>query len=571
MKKPLVLLMCPLLVAVSLAQKPALLVPLLQKRGAELVEQANVWGRGDSRSVYTQFVRLVAGELERQGDKSTAGRLLAAVNDPSAANIPKTELSWITHTYAREMYKDQIIQETAQLVKFKTYATDVPNRQNPEFIKHKNYLKELCDRLGLHFRDIDGYVQEIWIGDGPVSFGLMSHSDVQPVELSEWKGDPWSGAISDEAIWGRGSVDDKGPIVAIMYGMRALLDTGFPLKKKIILLVGTDEESANEDIATYLKSNKAPDQTIVVDSNYPVICAEKGWCGAWLELPLGVPVPSGEGLVVVHMESGFSASIVPERATAKLVAIGSTIDRYLDITNRKADEFVARRKGAKLSIRTERDTLVITAYGKSVHGAVPETGHNALMDLVVFLDRYVKPLKNEYALMTNFAATYIGFELDGKSLGITYRDSFMGGVSVAACMFQKTDSTVMFMFNFRIPRGISRTKIESELQKRYRTFNRMNGTALKTTHYISDPLYTDPKSPFVQRLLGIYNSITGERRKAESIGGGTYAHRVPNAVVFGPALPDEEYLGHQPNENFKISTLIKNIEILTHTMFDFGM
>jgi len=72
-------------------------------------------------------------------------------------------------------------------------------------------------------------------------------------------------------------------------------------------------------------------------------------------------------------------------------------------------------------------------------------------------------------------------------------------------------------------------------------------------------------------LLGIYNSVTREDRKPESIGGGTYARRLPNAVVFGPALPDEEYLGHQPNEYFLISTLMKNVEILTHTMVEFGM
>jgi len=94
---------------------------------------------------------------------------------------------------------------------------------------------------------------------------------------------------------------------------------------------------------------------------------------------------------------------------------------------------------------------------------------------------------------------------------------------------------------------------------------------LKVTHYISAPLYNDPGSPFVQRLLAIYNAVTGEKRMPQSIGGGTYAHRIPNAVVFGPALPDEEYLGHQPNELLKVSTLIRNIEILTHTMFDFGL
>ncbi len=571
MKNLTLILFCTLLTVAAFAQKQSPLASLLEQRSAEILQQVNMFGRLDSRSVYIQFVRLIAGELEKQGDSETATKLQKGLESPGVSDFPRTEFARITHAYARDMYKDDIIRETGELIRFKTYATNVPNRENPEFIRQKEYLRLLAVKLGLHFKDVDGYIQEIWIGEGQESFGLMSHSDVQPVDATQWKSDPWSGAIKDGTIWGRGAVDDKGPIVAIMYGMRALLDSGFPLKKKIVLLVGTDEESANEDVLTYLKTNTAPDQTIVVDSNYPVICAEKGWCGAWLELPLNSVAPTGSGLVTVSLAAGFSPAIVPEKATAKLIARGGTVDKSLATVRKQAEDFERKRSGAKITVSVQADTLVVTAHGKSVHSAVPETGHNALMDLLVFLDGSVKPLKNEYSLMAKFAATHIGFELDGGMLGIKHRDSFMGPVTVSANMFQKTDSTVMFMFNFRIPRGMDEQNIEKTLQTRYDEFATATGVRLHATHYISSPLYNDPESPFVQRLLGIYNSVTGEHRLPESIGGGTYAKRIPNAVVFGPALPDEEYLGHQPNERIEISTLIRNIEILTHTMFEFGM
>ena len=128
----------------------------------------------------------------------------------------------------------------------------------------------------------------------------------------------------------------------------------------------------------------------------------------------------------------------------------------------------------------------------------------------------------------------------------------------------------MFMFNFRIPRGIDTVRIKQELQSRFNDFGKEYGFTFSDTRYISAPHYHDPQSPFVQRLLGIYNSVTGEQEKAQSIGGGTYAHRLPNAVVFGPALPNEEYLGHQPDEYFLVSTLMRNVEILTNTMAEFG-
>ena len=542
---------------------------LLASRSSSLVQQASSAGT-DGKSVYRRFVELIAAELSASNDTATAGKLIAAMQNRSA-DLPRTEFAWITHAFAREYYKEEIIRETAELIKFKTFATDVPNRQNPEFIKQKEYLRTLAEKLGLQFNDVDGYVQEIWIGDGPESFGLMSHSDVQPVALEEWSHDPWSGDVIDGKIWGRGSVDDKGPIVAIMYGMKALLDNGFPLKKKIILLVGTDEESANEDVAEYLKRKKAPDQTIVVDSNFPVICAEKGWCGIWLHIPKQAGTAKGKGFLVTSLQSGFSASIVPERAVAKIISTKAKPIAAQKEIEKKIAAFMKRRSGLKIEASRIGDTLVVTAWGKTVHSAEPHRGHNALMDLLVFLDNELNVLPNAYGLMAKFAARYIGFELDGKSLGIAHTDDFMGSVTVAGNMFTATDTTVMFMFNFRVPKGIDSAKIVNELESRFEKFGKEYGFKFSDTRYIGKAHYIDPNTPLVNKLLTIYNSVTKENRKAQSMGGGTYAHRLPNAVVFGPALPEEEYLGHQPNEYFLVSTLVKNIEILTHTMVEFGL
>ena len=571
MGKPFVALPFLIFLNVAHGQTSDALISILESRGSELIKHATEIGSGDSRAVYARFVKLVAAELSKAGDEETANRITDVINQPDKYEIPKAEIAWITHTFAREFYQDEIIKKTGELIRFKTYASDVPNRFNPEFIEQKEYLRKLAERLGLNFNDVDGYIQEIWIGEGNESFGIMSHSDVQPVGVSEWRYDPWSGETIDGMLWGRGAVDDKGPIVAVMYGMRALLDSGLPLKKKIILLVGTDEESANEDVSTYLKTHAAPDETIVVDSNYPVVCAEKGWGGIWLRLPRSPIQRTRKGLYISHLQSGFSPSIVPEKATAKLMSVGLSNAEAIQILESKRDKFVKERSAARLSIELAGDTLLVTAYGKSVHSSRPATGHNALMDLLVFLDREINPLRNEIALMAKFASTYIGFELNGKSLGIEHHDDFMGNVTVAGDMFQTEDSTVMFMFNFRMPRGVELAAIETSLTVRFQDFSNAYGVNFSITKYIDSPLYNDPNSVFVQRLLRIYNSITGENRKPQSTGGGTYAKRIPNAVVFGPVMPDEEYLGHQPNEHMKISTLIRNIEILTHTLVEFGM
>ena len=564
----LALLGCLLLLGSAAAGSP--LTKLLQARGPELMRQAKATTR-EPRSVYIQFVDLLAGELVKSGDREGAARIRGGLMDPYLQNFPRTEFAWITHTFAREFYRDSVAAHTAALIRFKTFATSIPNRENPEFVKQKQYLHDLAENLGLNFKDVGGYVHEIWIGEGPETFGVVCHGDVQPVDPAEWKIDPWSGLVSEGKIWGRGSVNGKGPIVAVMYGMKAMLDSGLPIRKKVMLLIGTDEESANEDMTNYLKTRSAPDTAIVVDSKYPVISAEKGWGGVWLHVRRFKEPPVGSGLLVADLYSGYTPSIIPEKATAKIVSIGGSILNAKDVVTAKYEVFRERRPKANFSITVAGDTLFVTARGKSVHSSEPQKGYNALTDLLVFVDRDLQPLRNDISIMAKFVANNIGFQMDGRTLGIAHHDPFMGDLTVAPAIFSVTDTTVMFMFNFRIPRGISREKIQAKFADRFGRFVKKHNIEMFDHRWIADPTYHDPKGEFVQRLVRIYNSVTGEKRKPQAISIGTYAHRLPNAVVFGPGLPNDTYLAHEPDESILLSTLMRNVEILTNTMVEFGL
>jgi len=262
---------------------------------------------------------------------------------------------------------------------------------------------------------------------------------------------------------------------------------------------------------------------------------------------------------------------VPAKATAILKPISGSVDEALAELKKRLSQFAEFRQGATLSFEQIDGAIHVTASGRTVHSSVPETGHNALMDLLVFLDRFVKPVENEIMLMAKFGATYIGLGLHGNELGIAHHDEFMGDVTVAGDMFETSSDSVMFMFNFRLPKGIALSKVESEIKTRLEEFSSAHGVHFTEKWYLSEPLYNDPNDPFIQRLLDIYNGITGEHQLAQSIGGGTYARRLPNAVVFGPTMAGDEYLGHQPNEHIKLTTLERNIEILTHTLVEFGL
>lgn len=75
---------------------------------------------------------------------------------------------------------------------------------------------------------------------------LMAHQDVVPITPGtekDWKHAPFAGEIAEGAVWGRGSVDDKGSLVALFEGLEALARQSFKPKRTIILVSGHDEEA----------------------------------------------------------------------------------------------------------------------------------------------------------------------------------------------------------------------------------------------------------------------------------------------------------------------------------------
>ena len=62
--------------------------------------------------------------------------------------------------------------------------------------------------------------------------GVLGHMDVVPAG-DGWNTDPFEGVIADGRITGRGVLDDKGPVIAALYAMKALKDSGAELKHHI--------------------------------------------------------------------------------------------------------------------------------------------------------------------------------------------------------------------------------------------------------------------------------------------------------------------------------------------------
>ena len=125
-----------------------------------------------------------------------------------------------------------------------------------------------------------------WPGSDPGAqpIIMMAHQDVVPVTAGtekDWKHDPFAGTIADGAVWGRGTVDDKGSLVALFEAMEALAAQGFKPKRTIYLVSGHDEEvggTGAEAAAKWLAERKVKalftlDEGGLISTNTPVINA----------------------------------------------------------------------------------------------------------------------------------------------------------------------------------------------------------------------------------------------------------------------------------------------------------
>jgi len=133
---------------------------------------------------------------------------------------------------------------------------------------------------------------------------LMAHHDVVPVTPGterDWKHPPFAGVVADEAVWGRGSVDDKGSLVAIFEAAEALAASGFRPRRTVIVLSGHDEEAggtgARAVAASWRSRSLAPlfalDEGLAVVTDLPLAgrpvaligIAEKGYATLRITAP----------------------------------------------------------------------------------------------------------------------------------------------------------------------------------------------------------------------------------------------------------------------------------------------
>ena len=134
---------------------------------------------------------------------------------------------------------------------------------------------KLCEELGFETENVDGRMGIAKYGQGEDCIGIIGHLDVVPVG-DGWKHEPFGAEEVNGRIFGRGILDNKGPVLSCLFALYVLKELNIKLNHPVWILFGTDEESGFEDLEYYLTKKKPPIMGWTPDCKYPVVYAERG-------------------------------------------------------------------------------------------------------------------------------------------------------------------------------------------------------------------------------------------------------------------------------------------------------
>lgn len=412
---------------------------------------------------------------------------------------------------------------------------------------------DLGKRLGFRTGVFENQVGWIEYGQGDEMVAFLGHVDVVPAGEG-WKHDPFGAEIEDGIIFGRGVLDDKGPVIAAIYALNALKNSGLHISRRIRILLGTNEENGCTAIKNYVSGKQElPVMGFVSDACYPLLNREKGT----LHLHCEVPVNLGERNGCVEIRGGTATNVVPSYSAATLIMGPSDLEKFIK-------DIEVKEKGSYSNFSWEQlgnNRIKIEAFGIPEHGSRPEKGLNAIMVLLYVLGSAIPPLPQSKII--NYLNRVIGFETDGKGLGIKKSDSESGDLTVNLGTLDITEDKASFTLDIRYPvssnSGEILSKLSSNFEKEGITFDVL---------FDAPPLFIDPSSEVIQKLQAVYRKETGQEPELLSTGESTYAKTVPNLINFGPIFPEEKYTIHQADECWSIDSFKRNISMMAAAFYE---
>ena len=400
----------------------------------------------------------------------------------------------------------------------------------------------IAEKLGLEPHNLDGYIGYGELaGEKPEALATIAHCDIVPVGEG-WTFEPLALTVHDGYLIGRGTQDDKGPLVLSLYAAgffaRKAAAGAAPLPYTLHTIIGANEETHMGDVEHYLSACGQPAFLFTPDAEFPLICGEKGIFQGALKSTEAVGANA-----LVDIKGGTAPNAVPGSAFAIVKADAATLPA-----------------AANIEVTPEGDGLArIAAKGKGGHASIPEGTVNA----IAILDEYL--LKN--VELTPAERSFLEMSLricsatDGSAEGIVCADEVFGALTCVGGVIFIMDGQLNQTVDCRYPTCMTGEGVADALAKLGSEY----GATLKVLEN-KEPFYTDPESAPIKAMLQTYEEYTGREGKAFVIGGGTYARKFARGTAFGPhddAEPTPDWVGmeHGPDEGISEEAMKRALKI----------
>ena len=438
--------------------------------------------------------------------------------------------------------KDEIINSTCEIVNIPSVFDPSDNSNTPfgkDTVKALEYVLDLGKSFGFRTKNIDNKCGYIEFGEGDKLLGIIGHLDVVPAE-NDWTYSPFNSTIDKGNIYGRGTIDDKGPVIAALYAMKAVADN-YKLDKRVRLILGLNEENNWKCIERYKETEELPSISFSPDAGFPCIYAEK----TIESLYLNQKYERNPILYIEDISTKNNAiNVVPKYCSVILKYDNSKIINIIDDL-----KVIITKYNYNINIEEiDSSTIKLISLGVSAHAAHPELGINAISKLLIVLNELFNLYTVKLDLLEYFTK-YIGDNYTGKNLEINFEDE-SGILTLNTAHFILEDNILSLGFNLRIPVTIDYNIIEKKFKKY------CNDNLEVKVARIQEPLYLEKYNKLVKQLCSIFNDYNYSNLEPIAIGGGTYARAFKNCISFGPQIPGAKDMCHQSDEYISIENLM---------------
>lgn len=448
--------------------------------------------------------------------------------------------------------RESLVQDIGDIVSIKSVEEEalpgMPFGEGPA--KALQCILKKGEEMGFAVENFDNYAGHIDFGEGEEMLGILGHVDVVPAGEG-WDCEPYAATVIDGKLYGRGVLDDKGPIMTCLHAMKILKESGIEPKKKIRLIVGANEETHWGCVNHYFGEVNAPqpDIAIVPDANFPVIYGEKGI----LEYKLIFPVEEeivicGGNAVNAVAEKAFIE--LPEEYAEKFRTIWGTEDRF------------ERETGCSFEvIDIDSEKCRVMVEGEASHACLPEQGKNAISALMYAVDALHIP--GDIGKIAEAYNTYIGLGIYGEKLGVAAEDADSGKLTFNVGRVTSEEGSVTFYVDNRIPVTAddkeTMAHIEKQIEKTPFTMELLK---------LTEGILISRDNSLVTTLMDVYRDVTGDTEaQPVTTGGGTYARSLKNGVAFGALLRDQPDHMHKKNEYAEIEKIYTWLEIYLEAIY----